>query len=200
MVFHSLDPASLKVLPAPASLPRACIQVCRRQSFALAGTQISDEETDSAITGMVMVKGFATIDNVALINVEGTGMVGVVGTASSIFTTVKDAGVNVIMISQASSEHSVCFAVKQAEAERAVLALNTSCALSIKTQVNDWAYVRCCCATDGNWPFAMHATIPTAMVHCMQSCWLICGLLSGLPLAFTMCMAAHVCISLAMEL
>lgn len=73
-----------------------------------------------------MVKGFATIDNVALINVEGTGMVGVVGTASSIFSTVRDAGVNVIMISQASSEHSVCFAVKQAEAARAVLALNTS--------------------------------------------------------------------------
>lgn len=91
-----------------------------------AGTQISDELTDSAITGSVMVKGFATIDNVSLINVEGTGMVGVVGTAASIFSTVRDAGVNVIMISQASSEHSVCFAVKQAEAARAVLALNTT--------------------------------------------------------------------------
>jgi aspartokinase len=47
-----------------------------------------------------MVKGFATIDNVALINVEGTGMVGVPGTASTIFATVRDANVNVIMISQ----------------------------------------------------------------------------------------------------
>lgn len=42
-----------------------------------AGTQIADEETDVDRTGVVTVKGFATIDNVALINVEGTGMVGV---------------------------------------------------------------------------------------------------------------------------
>jgi aspartokinase/homoserine dehydrogenase 1 len=70
-----------------------------------------------------MVKGFATIDHVALINVEGTGMVGVHGTASAIFTTVRDVGVNVIMISQASSEHSVCFAVNQADGEKAIVAL-----------------------------------------------------------------------------
>lgn len=70
------------------------------------------------------MKGFATIDNVALINVEGTGMVGVHGTASAIFMTVRDAGANVIMISQASSEHSVCFAVNQSEAERTVNNLN----------------------------------------------------------------------------
>ena len=49
------------------------------------------------------------------------------GTASAIFTTVRDANVNVIMISQASSEHSVCFAVKQSEAASAVAALNTRC-------------------------------------------------------------------------
>ncbi|CAL8471282.1 g10824 [Coccomyxa elongata] len=88
------------------------------------GTVISDAQTDEDRTGPVMVKGFATIDNVALINVEGTGMVGVQGTASAIFTTVRDANANVIMISQASSEHSVCFAVKQAEGDRAVKALN----------------------------------------------------------------------------
>ncbi|XP_068654199.1 bifunctional aspartokinase/homoserine dehydrogenase 1, chloroplastic-like [Aristolochia californica] len=62
-----------------------------------------------------LVKGFATIDNLALINVEGTGMAGVPGTASEIFSAVKDVGANVIMISQASSEHSVCFAVPEKE-------------------------------------------------------------------------------------
>ncbi|XP_020233105.1 bifunctional aspartokinase/homoserine dehydrogenase, chloroplastic [Cajanus cajan] len=46
------------------------------------------------------VKGFATIDNLALVNVEGTGMAGVPGTASAIFGAVKDVGANVIMISQ----------------------------------------------------------------------------------------------------
>jgi len=50
--------------------------------------------------GKATVKGFATIDDVCLINVEGTGMVGVPGMASAIFGTVRDAGVNVIMISQ----------------------------------------------------------------------------------------------------
>ncbi|CAH9141565.1 unnamed protein product [Cuscuta epithymum] len=62
-----------------------------------------------------LVKGFATIDNIALVNVEGTGMAGVPGTASDIFSAVKDVGANVIMISQASSEHSVCFAVPEKE-------------------------------------------------------------------------------------
>mmetsp|Transcript_94 Transcript_94/g.311 ORF Transcript_94/g.311 Transcript_94/m.311 type:complete len:930 (+) Transcript_94:104-2893(+) len=65
------------------------------------------------------ITGFATIDHCALINVEGTGMVGVPGIASSIFSTVRDAGINVIMISQASSEHSVCFAVKGADGAKA---------------------------------------------------------------------------------
>lgn len=50
-------------------------------------------------------------------------MVGVPGIASAIFSTVRDAGVNVIMISQASSEHSVCFAVKSSESDSAVKAL-----------------------------------------------------------------------------
>ena len=43
--------------------------------------------------------------------------------ASAIFTTVRDAACNVVMISQASSEHSICFAVKGDEADRAVGAL-----------------------------------------------------------------------------
>ncbi|RVW31511.1 Bifunctional aspartokinase/homoserine dehydrogenase, chloroplastic [Vitis vinifera] len=71
------------------------------------------------------VKGFATIDNVALINVEGTGMAGVPGTASAIFSAVKDVGANVIMISQASSEHSVCFAVPEKEVEAVAEALQS---------------------------------------------------------------------------
>eukprot|EP00271_Cylindrocystis_brebissonii_P015587 TRINITY_DN38521_c0_g1_i1.p1 TRINITY_DN38521_c0_g1~~TRINITY_DN38521_c0_g1_i1.p1 ORF type:complete len:958 (-),score=178.08 TRINITY_DN38521_c0_g1_i1:163-3036(-) len=64
----------------------------------------------------MVVKGFATIDNIALINVEGTGMAGVPGTASEIFGAVKAVGANVVVISQASSEHSVCFAVPEKEA------------------------------------------------------------------------------------
>ncbi|XP_020548244.1 bifunctional aspartokinase/homoserine dehydrogenase, chloroplastic isoform X2 [Sesamum indicum] len=71
------------------------------------------------------VKGFATIDNLALVNVEGTGMAGVPGTASAIFGAVKDVGANVIMISQASSEHSVCFAVPEMEVKAVAAALES---------------------------------------------------------------------------
>lgn len=80
------------------------------------GTRVSSCTADAEFHGgNVPVKGFATIDEVCLINVEGTGMVGVPGIASAIFSTVRDAGVNVVMITQASSEHSICFAVKAAE-------------------------------------------------------------------------------------
>ncbi|KAF7153841.1 hypothetical protein RHSIM_Rhsim01G0004600 [Rhododendron simsii] len=71
------------------------------------------------------VKGFATIDHLALVNVEGTGMAGVPGTASAIFAAVKDVGANVIMISQASSEHSVCFAVPEKEVGAVAKALES---------------------------------------------------------------------------
>jgi aspartokinase/homoserine dehydrogenase 1 len=62
-----------------------------------------------------VVKGFSTADGIALINVEGTGMIGVPGVAQRIFGALREVGVSVVMISQASSEHSVCFAVPEAQ-------------------------------------------------------------------------------------
>ncbi|CAK9160336.1 unnamed protein product [Ilex paraguariensis] len=52
-------------------------------------------------------------------------MAGVPGTASAIFRAVKDVGANVIMISQASSEHSVCFAVPEKEVKAVAEALES---------------------------------------------------------------------------
>jgi bifunctional aspartokinase / homoserine dehydrogenase 1 len=57
------------------------------------------------------VKGLTTITSVALINVEGTGLIGVPGTAERLFGALREAGISVVMISQGSSEHSICFAV-----------------------------------------------------------------------------------------
>lgn len=65
-------------------------------------------------------------------------MVGVHGTASDIFTSVRDAGVNVIMISQASSEHSVCFAVNQSDGDQAVSALNKRHGSSRESALYHW--------------------------------------------------------------
>jgi len=63
------------------------------------------------------VKGISGIDNVALVNLEGAGMIGVPGTADRLFGALREAGVSVMMISQGSSEHSICFAVPENAAE-----------------------------------------------------------------------------------
>lgn len=65
------------------------------------------------------IKGFAAVEDMALINVEGTGMIGVPGVAHKLFGALRAVGVSIVMISQASSEHSICFAVPQAHAELA---------------------------------------------------------------------------------
>ena len=65
------------------------------------------------------VKGFSTIDDVALLNLEGTGMVGVPGIAERLFGALRAVGVSVSVISQASSEHSICVAVKSSQAQLA---------------------------------------------------------------------------------
>ncbi|MGH8219863.1 MAG: bifunctional aspartate kinase/homoserine dehydrogenase I [Steroidobacteraceae bacterium] len=65
------------------------------------------------------VKGITTIERIALINLEGAGMIGVPGTAHRLFGALREEGISVILISQGSSEHSICCAVPNAEAERA---------------------------------------------------------------------------------
>jgi aspartokinase/homoserine dehydrogenase 1 len=67
----------------------------------------------------LQVKGITTIDPVALVNLEGAGMIGVPGTAHRLFGALRDSGISVILISQGSSEHSICFAIPEAQAVRA---------------------------------------------------------------------------------
>src|SRR5690606_29936770 len=68
------------------------------------------------------VKGFATVESVSLVNVEGTGMIGVPGTAHRLFGALREAGISVILISQGSSEHSICFAVPATDGQNALRA------------------------------------------------------------------------------
>ena len=65
------------------------------------------------------IKGITAIGGMALVNLEGSGMIGVPGTADRLFAALKNAGVSVTLISQASSEHSICIAVPQDLSERA---------------------------------------------------------------------------------
>lgn len=71
-------------------------------------------------------KAFTLIDKVALVNVAGTSMIGVPGISSRLFGAVNDARCSVVMISQASSEHSICFAVPPSQAARAKLAIEAA--------------------------------------------------------------------------
>jgi bifunctional aspartokinase / homoserine dehydrogenase 1 len=65
------------------------------------------------------VKGIASIDDVAMVNVEGAGMIGVPGTAHRLFGALREENISVILISQGSSEHSICCAIPAAQADRA---------------------------------------------------------------------------------
>jgi aspartokinase/homoserine dehydrogenase 1 len=65
------------------------------------------------------VKGITTIENIAMVNVEGAGMIGVPGTAHRLFGALREEGISVILISQGSSEHSICCAIPGNEADRA---------------------------------------------------------------------------------
>ncbi len=69
------------------------------------------------------VKGITSIDPVALVNLEGAGMIGVPGTAQRLFGALRDAGISVILISQGSSEHSICFAVPESQSASAEAAV-----------------------------------------------------------------------------
>jgi aspartokinase/homoserine dehydrogenase 1 len=57
------------------------------------------------------IKGISSIDEISLLRVQGSGMVGVAGVAQRIFGALAAKKINIILITQASSEHSLCFAV-----------------------------------------------------------------------------------------
>jgi aspartokinase/homoserine dehydrogenase 1 len=86
------------------------------------------EEHTTSITGI------ASIDDVAIINVEGGGMIGIHGIAARIFGAIARANANIIMISQASSEHSICFVIKKAECEKAIVFLKKELSRELETK------------------------------------------------------------------
>lgn len=65
------------------------------------------------------VCGFTTVDDISLLNLEGTGMIGVPGIAHRLFGALKTANISVMFIAQASSEHSICFATRSSNAMKA---------------------------------------------------------------------------------
>lgn len=85
------------------------------------GTRIGAR--DSAIDAGNLVKGLTLVRDMAVLELVGNGMVGVPGTAEKLFAALHGANVSVTMISQGSSEHSICCVVRADQADAARVAV-----------------------------------------------------------------------------
>lgn len=121
-----------KVIHPPTILPamREGIPISIRNTFnpAFPGTLI----TKDPAPGPRALKGVASIGRLCLLNLEGGGLVGVMGMASRLFGALARRRVNVILITQASSEHSICWAVAPGDALAAKEAAMGEFALEIE--------------------------------------------------------------------
>jgi len=112
-----------KVLHPRTMLPaeRAGIPILIKSTLDpdLPGTRIASETDDLDLR----VKGISSVREVAVVMVEGAGMKAAVGVSARLFGALSEAGVNVRMVSQASSEQSICIVVDASDAADAVAAL-----------------------------------------------------------------------------
>ncbi|HEV8692953.1 MAG TPA: bifunctional aspartate kinase/homoserine dehydrogenase I [Lysobacter sp.] len=77
------------------------------------------------------VKGLSLVNGMAVLELSGAGLIGVPGTAERMFAALHDAGVSVTMISQGSSEHSICCVLRAEQADRARAAVEIAFAEAI---------------------------------------------------------------------
>lgn len=84
-----------------------------------------------------LIKGISSMSGISLLNIEGAGLIEVVGLSRRIFGALADAGINVVLISQASSEHSICVAIKTIEVPLAKEAIEKEFIYEIKNSEMD---------------------------------------------------------------
>jgi len=109
-----------------ASIP---IKVKNTFNSDLAGTLIT---ASSSCTPNGLIKGISSINYVSLVTVRGTGMVGKTGTSARVFSSLARAHVNVILITQASSEMTISFAVTPGDQSKAVAVLRSEFEIEIQ--------------------------------------------------------------------
>eukprot|EP01041_Mallomonas_annulata_P005902 gene5902-11914_t len=105
---------------APAILAQIPIYIRNTFEPSHHGTRIYAPSVKGSMMREKCVCGFSTVDNIALLNLEGTGMMGVPGIAHRLFGALKGSSISVMFIAQASSEQSICFAIKESQMEAAV--------------------------------------------------------------------------------
>jgi len=77
------------------------------------------------------VKGISYIENISLLTLEGSGMIGIPGFSKRLFETLLAEQINIVLITQASSEHSICIGINDKEASRAKMAIDETFAYEI---------------------------------------------------------------------
>ncbi|WP_163399515.1 bifunctional aspartate kinase/homoserine dehydrogenase I [Flavobacterium fluviatile] len=80
--------------------------------------------TNQAPVNGTAVRGISHVDNISLLTLEGPGMIGVSGSSKRLFEVLSHEKINVIFITQASSEHSICIGILNSDAENAEEAIN----------------------------------------------------------------------------
>ncbi|WNN34101.1 bifunctional aspartate kinase/homoserine dehydrogenase I [Pantoea agglomerans] len=83
------------------------------------------------------VKGITNLNNMAMVNVSGPGMKGMVGMAARVFAAMSRTGISVVLITQSSSEYSISFCVPQSELARARQVLEEEFYLELKDGLLD---------------------------------------------------------------
>ncbi|MBU2940138.1 bifunctional aspartate kinase/homoserine dehydrogenase I [Lacinutrix sp. C3R15] len=91
---------------------------------------LKPEETGTVISknasaGNSPIKGISHISNIALLTLEGSGMIGIPGFSKRLFETLAQEKINIVLITQASSEHSICLGIETKDAETAKEAIDT---------------------------------------------------------------------------
>lgn len=116
----------------PAMVNRIPIWIKNTFNPTFKGTQIHATSANGK-----MIKGISSMNQVSLLSVQGSGLLGVVGASARLFATLAREKVNVILISQASSEHSICFAIEQAYTQQAKLAIEKEFQYEIRNEEID---------------------------------------------------------------
>jgi aspartokinase/homoserine dehydrogenase 1 len=111
-----------KVLYTPTIKPalKKGIPIYIRNTFnpRAGGTRVTENAKESPYA----IRGISSMTHVAVIRIQGSGMVGVSGFSSRLFGALARRGLNILLITQSSSEYSICFAVLPEDTESAVMA------------------------------------------------------------------------------
>jgi len=114
----------------PAFLKKIPIVIKNTFNTDFAGTYIKHGISPSNLP----IKGISSIDEISVLNLSGSGMVGKAGFSGRLFSMLSREQVNVVLITQSSSEHSITFAVKPADSLKALSLINKEFELELQAR------------------------------------------------------------------